>query len=84
MSVDDEITLEGAIEEVLYWLEETRRKCQPGGGWWDAIHNRPEIGGIFLKFEYNCERLCWVLENSGVYDIGRSCLLFKIKTQIYT
>lgn len=73
MRVDDEITLELAIEEVLLWLAETRRKCQPGGCWWDAIHNRPEIGGLFLKIEYNFEKLCWVIDDSGVYDIGHAC-----------
>lgn len=73
MCVDDEITLTGAIEEVLSWLEETRKKCQPGGGWWDNEQNKPEIGGLFLKIEYNFEKLCWVLDDSGVYDIGHAC-----------
>ena len=69
MCIDDEITLNGIIEEVISWLEETRRKCRPGGSWWDAIHNRPEIGGIYVKIEYDCNKLCWVLDDSGVYDM---------------
>ena len=73
MCIDDEITLNGVIEEVISWLEETRRKCQPGGSWWDANLNRPEIGGIYVKAEYDCERLCWVLDDSGVYDVGHTC-----------
>lgn len=73
MCVDNEITLAVAIEEVLSWLVETRRKCQPGGVWWDAKLDRPEIGGLFLKIKYNFEKLCWVLDDSGVYDIGHAC-----------
>ena len=73
MLIDAEITLNGVIEEVISWLEETRRKCQPGGSWWDATHNRPEIGGIYVKVEYDCKRLCWVLDDSGVYDAGHAC-----------
>ena len=34
MGIYEEITLDGVIEEVISWLEETRRKCQPGGSWW--------------------------------------------------
>lgn len=73
MLINDEITLQGVIDEVISWLEETRRKCNPDGGWWDKKLNRPEIGGLFLKVEYDCERLCWVLDDSGVYDIGHAC-----------
>ena len=25
------------------------------------------------KIEYNCEKLCWVLDDSGVYDVGHAC-----------
>lgn len=73
MLIDAEITLNGVIEEVISWLEETRRKCQPGGSWWDAIHSRPEIGGLYVKIEYDCKKMCWVLDDSGVYDIGHAC-----------
>lgn len=68
----DEVNLKDTIKDSLYWLEETRRKCTPGGAWWDKSKNKPEIGGIFLKFEYDCEKSCWVLDNSGVYDIGHT------------
>ena len=47
-----EVNLKDTIKESLYWLEETRRKCKLGGAWWDKSKNKPEIGGIFLKFEY--------------------------------
>ena len=73
MLIDDEINLKGAIEEALSWLEETRKKCQPGASWWDAKLDRPEIGGIFIKLEYDFEQLCWVLDDSGVYDVGHAC-----------
>ena len=68
----DAVNLKDTIKESLYWLEETRRKCTLGGAWWDKSKNKPEIGGIFLKFQYDCEKLCWVLDNSGVYDIGHT------------
>ena len=73
MGIYEEITLDGVIEEVISWLEETRRKCQPGGSWWDATHNQPEIGGIYVKVEYDFEKLCWILDDSGVYDVGHAC-----------
>ena len=73
MCVDDEITLKDAIDEVISWLEETRRTCQPGGSWWNITKNKPDIGGLFLKVEYDFEKLCWVLDDSGVYDIGHAC-----------
>lgn len=71
MLIDEEITLKKVIDEALSWLAETRKKCQPGGGWWDNNKNKPEIGGLYVKIKYDC--LCWVLEDSGVYDVGHAC-----------
>lgn len=68
MILGDFVTLEGFQEEMLYWLEGVKEKCNPDGCWWDRQKNKPDIAGFFFKMIYDPMVHDWWLSDAGVYS----------------
>lgn len=71
MIIGDFVTLEGFQQEMLIWLEEVKKRCVPGGGWWDIQKNKPEIAGFYFKMFYDPRVHDWLLYDAGVYSSNK-------------